>query len=144
MYLFGSSVKLHHHHHQSELQITPWRGRHTIWKAYINLPACNLAVAVVGLSGWGLCRLLPPRPSVWMKDELLRRRRCPSRWCALVSSQTLVHPLVPARLPNFFVWARSADCLPRPCGCSLFRDRRISGHLQLQRGGEAGKMAIIH
>lgn len=48
--------------------------------------------------------------SVYMKDEPLRYRRCPSRWCSLVSSQTLAHPLALASLPNFFV-----------CSCSLLR-----------------------
>lgn len=51
-----------------------------------------------------------------------RRKLLRTLWCLLVSQTSLCGAV-----------ARFADCLPCLCGCSLFRDRRISGHLQLQR-----------
>lgn len=51
-----------------------------------------------------------------------RRKLLRTLWCLLVSQTSLCVAV-----------ACFADCLPCLCGCSLFRDRRISGHLQLQR-----------
>lgn len=51
-----------------------------------------------------------------------RRKLLRTLWCLLVSQTSLCVAV-----------ACFADCLPCLCGCSLFRDRRISGHLQLQQ-----------
>lgn len=51
-----------------------------------------------------------------------RRKLLRTLWCLLVSQTSLCG-----------AGACFADCLPCLCGCSLFRDRRISGHLQLQQ-----------
>lgn len=51
-----------------------------------------------------------------------RRKLLRTLWCLLVSQTSLCGAV-----------ACFADCLPCLCGCSLFRDRRISGHLQLQQ-----------
>lgn len=51
-----------------------------------------------------------------------RRKLLRTLWRLLVSQTSLCVAV-----------ACFADCLPCLCGCSLFRDRRISGHLQLQR-----------
>lgn len=110
-------------HNQSELQITPWRGARTstLWKAYIKLTvaACVRLCEVCDLSRWRMSfshrRVVHRADAPSSRPKLL----C-TLWCLLVSQTSLCV-------------ACFADCLPCLCGCSLFRDRRISGHLQLQQ-----------